>query len=128
MPNKTTWNSSLLIGDPQVDKQHEELFNTWDELKSALENKDTFALEGLRVKFLKYAVFHFSEEEALMETYRYPSSQLEHHQKEHADFLLKLESYSSELEKFSQYLENWLIHHVKNEDGKIGTWIKDNPL
>ena len=70
------WNDSLITSEEMVDYQHKNLFRTINDLIRACNESDT--PNGLLVEvgldeLLKYATYHFKEEEQVMEKHHYPN-------------------------------------------------------
>lgn len=122
------WDEILSVGIDVVDDQHQELFRIGRELVYVLEN--TF--EGLDqyddiVKLIKelhtYAIFHFSEEEQLMEKADFIG--LAAHRFQHKIFVKKIEEIElGELDEDQKnhaldlldFLANWITNHIMKID------------
>jgi len=123
------WSSRLEIGDNLIDSQHKELVQVTNELLDACncgqgQNKLAETLTFLA----NYALKHFSDEERLQQSIKYPGYPM--HKKLHNDFkatvtdaLKQVETHGASVvlvTKIATLVGNWLISHIKNEDAKIG--------
>src|SRR5690554_4177768 len=122
------WDDILSVGIEVVDDQHQELFRIGRELVYVLENTSA----GLDqyddiVKLIKelhtYAIFHFSEEEQLMEAADFIG--LPAHRFQHKIFVKKIEEI--ELDNLDEdqknhaldlldFLANWITNHIMKVD------------
>jgi len=129
------WDDSYRLGHEHVDMQHKEIFKIVYVLNNACMNgsgKEKL-LETLR--FLEtYTIQHFYYEEELQLRYRFPEYDV--HKKLHCDFAKTVGALkakftetgsSSELSrKLHETLVSWLIHHIQQEDIKIGQHIANS--
>jgi hemerythrin-like metal-binding protein len=126
------WNSSLSIGVPSVDAQHQELVKVFNELQDAMREGKGSEKILPTLQFLgEYALKHFSTEESLMRIHRYPG--YEEHRAAHdafkADFgrlLKETESTKHRLAKtmaVSSGLLDWLFTHIKQVDKELGAFL-----
>lgn len=121
------WYDSYCIGDEKIDSQHKELVEMVSRLQEAL------AGEGLKqeiantLKFLvQYTRQHFADEEALME--RIVFEGYDHHKLQHKKLITEVTNVLLDIKKGKQinplelfdFLMEWLLSHIKNEDKKIG--------
>ena len=127
------WSSSFEIGDKHVDSQHKELVQVTNELYEACSYGQGQDKLVETVKFLAdYAVEHFDDEENLQQAVKYPGY-LEH-KKLHDAFKRTVTEAMQQIEakganivlvtKITAMVGNWLIGHIKNEDLKIGAYIR----
>lgn len=130
------WKDKYKIGVPNIDTQHEELFNrvsafikvvqnnkNWDEKLEKVKETMTFMQE--------YVVFHFDDEEKYQASINYPG--IEEHKLAHKMFRQGIENYAKKLEsegftedlvqEFSGKLMAWLIMHVGSVDQKIAEYV-----
>lgn len=130
MKNELAWQERFNIGVNIIDKKHKKLFSIINKLVALCENetKIQFGCEEA-IKFFKgYAVEHFVEEEAYMQSINY--SGYEMHKRLHDNFKNKtLPALESELEKsffsmdsiqhFVGVCVGWLTGHIMIEDMAI---------
>ena len=125
------WYDNYNIGIEQVDKQHQKLAKTIRKLQKSLVNGRFSPETGETLKFLvEYTKEHFGTEEALMEKVGY--EELEAHKKLHhklvqqvVDILLGLKK-GKKIDAYEliDFLTDWLINHIVQEDKKIGKFIE----
>ncbi len=84
-----TWNESLMVGIPDIDKQHQSLVVGINNLQDAMaQGKGKDFLEHLLDDMLAYSTIHFSTEENYFEKFNYDDAQ--QHIKEHRAFAKKV--------------------------------------
>lgn len=67
------WNDKLNVGVRAIDREHQELIRIVNHLLGAVERGDgREAVDKVIKKLREYTVFHFNNEEDLMESIRYP--------------------------------------------------------
>lgn len=129
------WNSSLLIGIPDMDTQHQILIEYVNQLKALSRQAfdgtmESYAPVGQVVdQILDYTVNHFREEETLLEEAGYPD--LERHKLLHSRLIKKALAFKARFEKdplkvipaLSAFLTNWLIVHIQGEDKKYAEYL-----
>lgn len=118
-------------GIKQIDDEHKELF------RIALEAYNVFQDNYIADKFdnivsiienlKQYAVTHFTNEEAYMESIGYKKRFS--HKIEHTEFLEKLQeidfkqmdhNQTGTLLEILEFLSNWLVNHILENDKRIG--------
>ena len=78
------WTPNLSVGDPEIDNQHQELFQLVSMLDHAITTHSPEELGDI-IKFLEhYVETHFKEEEDLMIAHNYEEYDL--HKSEHENF------------------------------------------
>jgi hemerythrin len=126
------WKDEYLTGVEEIDRQHKEfvkLINRLNIIQGYGDNAD-FALR-LMNEVDKYADYHFTSEENLMNITQYPK--LETQEKSHKALLFKyrqwMESFKNrkaDIEDVIKFLEAWFDGHTINEDKKIGEFLANN--
>lgn len=118
------WNQDLVTNQEMIDYQHQTLFRTINDLIKACNMSDE--ANGLLVEvaldeLLKYAVYHFSEEEALMTKHNY--SELAAHKIEHKNFAEVMMKFKARFDKgedvsgdLIEFMHKWLINHIMKND------------
>lgn len=126
-----TWNQSYSVGNETIDDQHKKLLSLFDDASNLLQNHgskvDTIKLIS---ELLVYSIFHFTEEEKLMELSGY--SELEAHKKSHAYFIDQVNEFKSKSissdetlnEDIFMFLAEWIVNHIKVDDQNYKTSIK----
>jgi hemerythrin len=79
-----------------------------------------------------YTIYHFTEEEAMLVKGKYPN--IEEHKKIHKRFVDEISKVASgsfdytseeELSKLINFLSKWVVQHIRNEDYKYITYLRD---
>ncbi len=121
------WYDNYNIGVEEIDTQHQKLAATIRKLQKSLANGRFSPGAGETLKFLvEYTRKHFSDEEALMAEINY--EELEAHQELHKKLVAQIVEILLDLKKgrrldayeLIDFLTDWLIHHIVQEDKKIG--------
>ena len=126
------WIKSYSVGIAKMDEQHQLLAGMINELYDAMKDgKGQEIINGILDRVVQYAVTHFSDEEALMETHHFP--ELASHREEHQEFsnqirtfqsIIKMERSTLSMEVLI-FLHNWLNHHINGTDKKYGTFLNN---
>ncbi len=123
------WTPDYAVGVPQIDQEHQRLFQMAEEMHQAmLEGKGEAILEDLLSRLVKYTIHHFAHEERLMERIGYPDYR--QHQIEHAELCSKVRRMQdrSDLEtippgEILRFLGDWLKYHTTTSDRRIGAYM-----
>lgn len=128
--------NDCLIGIPEIDKEHEHLFELLNNTNAALHvpNADIANItKKLLNELYEYAIIHFAHEEAYMEEIDDP--ELERQKREHEAFRNKVTSilFSTELtidttKELLTFLAKWLYRHILGSDVLIGKFKKTEEL
>ena len=129
------WSDDYLIGIEEIDTQHKGFFEATHRLYDHLLNCEGEKIVEESIEFLrKYAEMHFRVEEAFMHMHGFP--RLEQHKKLHTEFFEELDTLLNDLKVFgpSQHLadhaleisQDWLVHHIADEDSQYAAYAKDN--
>ena len=125
------WYDNYNIGVDQVDKQHQQLAKTIRKLQQSLANGRFTPQTGETLKFLvEYTKEHFSAEEALMEEINY--DEIEVQKLQHKKLVAQVVDILRDLKKgkmidayeLIDFLTDWLINHIVQEDKKIGKFME----
>jgi hemerythrin-like metal-binding protein len=120
------WKSSYSVGVPEFDKHHRHLFNLLNRAHDACfltKQKEVFF--DIVTELAEYACYHFAAEEKRMGKSFYPD--ISAHCKEHAMYISKIselrdmklqdtEDCTIELIELTQFLMEWLSHHILEVD------------
>jgi len=128
-----TWDPALLVGIPEIDGQHQELFRRLDGLHEAIRAGRSREEVGRTLAFLHdYALQHFAAEEALMTSRDYPA--LADHRGEHQGFTAELGALEAEYRRdgptasliirVSTQLTGWLAGHINRTDRALVEYLK----
>ena len=125
------WNSSLSVGIPSMDAQHQKLVNLINRLHDAMrEGKGKEVIAPVLSELHNYTITHFTAEEKLMEQCKYEGLALQKQQ--HTNFVNQIKKYQSDLEKgslslplsVSNFLKDWLVNHIQGMDKKYESCMK----
>jgi len=129
-----SWSDAYLLGIPEIDEQHKELFAIYDELSYIVldnEPQNEYNIKQVLNNLEGYTKFHFKTEEAYMTTIGFED--IEHHKNEHrlfehkiADWVLAFEYKNSMLAKTILYfLKKWLVTHIMGSDTMYKDGMKE---
>ena len=143
MPNEIKWNDRFCIGVDTIDRAHQRLFAIFSkllDLKEDTAKQQHACREGIKY-FKSYALKHFAEEEAYMQSIQYPGYAM--HKSLHDNLKNEtLPALEAELEAQNYSLESvhhfigicvgWLDGHIMREDyaitGKSASkWVHQTP-
>lgn len=125
------WTSTLAVGVPELDRQHQELFRRIDRLLDAVLRQDR-SEAGRLLEFLGgYVRDHFAAEERLMAEVSYPDA--ERHVQEHRDFARRLAELDAQFAAggataalvfaLEREAVGWLRDHVYFTDVALGRFV-----
>jgi len=131
-----SWDPSLLVGNAEIDGQHQELFRRVDQLLHALQmGSVTAEVERVMAFVGDYVHLHFRQEETLMQRTGYPDRQA--HAAEHLELIRSLAGLREELGRtgptpefaaaLAAALVDWLKEHIATTDTALGTWLSSHP-
>jgi hemerythrin-like metal-binding protein len=127
------WQDKLNTGIPEIDEQHRRFFAILNRLQAAF---GSFAERGVLMdtftELIEYLRVHFDTEEALLERCAYPD--LERHRELHAVFTREVtdlfKAYLRDRADITRttlgFLQDWLAHHIMNEDMKYKGYLADS--
>lgn len=122
------WKTNCLIGIPEIDEQHRQLFDCIDRLENAKdEHQRELAVFYVIDELKDHARINFAVEEIVMRLFDYPG--LEAHVAEHREFTARLEALGKiELNhdvhaEAGSFLRGWLTHHILVSDKRYAGFI-----
>jgi hemerythrin-like metal-binding protein len=127
-----SWSDRHAVGLQGIDDEHEELFEAVRGLESAMGGSAEPAEMGALLKKLVAATGkHFASEEAAMREAKFPGLAL--HAANHQLLLEKVEAFAARHSRSGavvnehalNFLRNWLLHHMENDDARLGAWLKE---
>ncbi|MBF0469593.1 MAG: hemerythrin family protein [Desulfamplus sp.] len=133
---KIIWSESFSVGYEDIDNQHKQWIEIFNEAYDKMMGNDYSALSDIGTDALKkmreYARMHFGFEEKYMEQINYPD--LAQHKLLHEMLLLQLDRINKEFEEgvprlnseIIKVIENWLVGHIRHEDQKYNTFRKNS--
>jgi len=126
------WINNMTVNNDTIDGHHKKLIQLFNEVGRLIESDQAIPLFST-IKILSelnvYAIFHFKEEEKLMEAGNYPN--IVEHKQLHKLFIEKLAVLKEEYlhndmlvnyELFN-FLSQWVLDHIINEDSKYKDYI-----
>lgn len=130
------WSEALSVGVRQLDDDHQIMFEIINELYDAMRvGQGDELLEGIFSRLKAYTFTHFLREEALMKSYEYPH--YVSHKKLHEDLIKRLDEFMARYSQdrnlvstieISQFLQDWLLKHIKQEDFQYKKHFQDQGL
>ncbi|MGD0801817.1 MAG: bacteriohemerythrin [Terracidiphilus sp.] len=129
------WSNSYSVGVQAIDSQHSVLFDIINELHGAMMKGQAQELTGsLLRKLVEYTRTHFTAEEALLATTKYPG--LADHQIKHRELIKQVEEYVARHERgeiainvqLLNFLRDWLGSHIQKVDKEYGPWLNERGL
>lgn len=133
------WRKAMSVGNDLIDHDHHFMINFVNTIELVLQNPEErdMLLEVLD-QLHEYSINHFRREESIQRKIEYPKSL--HHKNAHASLLKELETIQKEIEKIEtsdeiakrapeiiDFLRNWLINHVLNEDMQLKPFLEKLP-
>lgn len=127
------WDDSYRTGNITVDNQHQELFRMVNDLHAAImAGKSKDVVSPTLSKLAKYTVDHFASEEALMQKVNYPGTA--QHKQKHVELTTQVKELTEKYTSgkvvltitLSNFLADWLRHHIKEHDFALVKYVKAN--
>lgn len=127
------WTPALAVGVDKIDQQHRMLFQKVNELIEACnQGKGKDAVTELLGFLSDYVIFHFRDEEKLMQEHKYPD--YVQHKALHDGFIKGLDELNDQLEregpglalvlKTNRVVVDWLINHISKKDKAVGEYLQ----
>jgi len=130
------WSGRYSVGIKELDMQHQRLISLINRLIMVSETHSIHSeiIKSALGEMTEYAQVHFKAEEKLMEAYGFPL--LKEHKSSHLDFQVKtMDLYEGKglsaeqiADDISNYLGNWLTHHILQEDMAYKDFLIDKGL
>lgn len=128
-----TWSPSIAVGHALIDEQHQELFRRADDLIDAMMNGRAAAeMQQLLVFLRDYCRDHFSAEEQLMVSRRYPM--VEPHRLAHREFERRFAAIEQAMTgkgatamvvlDIKDLIRGWLVDHIGSVDTKLAAFLR----
>ena len=125
------WKLEYETGIPIIDEQHRRLFETLDQVQSAVASeRPKVEIWGLIQALMLNSLEHFRTEEALMAHHGYPD--LEAHRHEHEMLMERLAELDRRFEEgqdamallVTTFMGGWLRHHISEGDFSFVQFMK----
>jgi hemerythrin len=128
------WTPSFVTGLVDVDEQHHRLVDVINRFGALVMREEGALMADLEVVFAEladYAVYHFSEEETLMQAMGLDARHIEQHQQIHKSFLDEVTLLHSGIspgnpsaaKSLLQFLTHWLAYHILGSDQSMARQI-----
>jgi hemerythrin-like metal-binding protein len=126
-----SWDPALATGNELVDAEHIEIILMINELRDAISQaRPREVQDDMLDRLMDHASSHFVHEEALMRSIYYP--QLMEQKRLHKQFEAEAKRLSDEYRSgrkrlpitLAIFLQDWILKHIRNEDRKIGEFIR----
>jgi hemerythrin-like metal-binding protein len=125
------WRDEFSVGEPAVDREHQEMIQLINDAHAALTRQDDFkvsVVEFLGDIYVKISA-HFAREEKIMRERHY--DQYVDHKADHKRLLDELRDIRDNIENqtyyneqiFSQHLNAWFGNHFKTKDARLHQYI-----
>lgn len=117
------WTEAYSVNVAALDRQHQKLFETVNELNRALRSgAGNDALDPILDQLMEYATVHFAAEESLMEQYEFPG--LSTHRAQHEMFRQQIAVFLAEHTAAKPgvpvslmfFMQDWLKRHLLQTD------------
>lgn len=115
------WDDSLNIGIESIDIQHRQIVSFINDLYTGHLSRDKLVVSQVLIGLVSYANNHFTYEEELMATVKYPLEK--EHKAAHVAFTKRVEEYLHAHEQgqdvarpLMSMLKVWLTQHINIED------------
>jgi hemerythrin len=127
------WKESFNIGISNIDEQHRSIVDKINELHDSHGNAERGTVAGIIADLTRYTIDHFTLEEQMFDRVSYPGSQA--HRRQHELFREKLADLGNDFDKGRsgvagetlQFLKEWFMDHILNEDMKYKPYIGTLP-
>jgi len=128
------WNEALTIDQGLIDRDHKHLFSLTDQLYSAIKlGFPKAGIETLLNDYIEFIALHFSHEEMLMESIRYPD--IERHVLAHNVFFEKVCNLRTQYKRndkdiagpISAYIGTYTFNHIDIYDRKLAEYCQSMP-
>ncbi len=132
---KLFWKAEYMTGVAEIDDQHKILVHALNEASEKLSRDFHIStMEKIVQDLLSYAIYHFEEEETLMEKFEYERGSHDDYNKhldQHRSFSAKVVEIHKSLKigtpvpatELLDFLNQWLINHILNTDKKFGAFL-----
>ncbi len=129
------WDDKYCFGISIINKEHKTIIDVVNKAIVAKQYRhNRKIIRGILSEVMEYAKKHFKTEETYMVKFNYP--EYPYHKKEHSDFSLRILGYRIKLsngdyqilDDIIKFLQEWLVHHIKETDKKYVDCFKKNGL
>jgi hemerythrin len=117
------WKDEYSVGLPSIDSQHKKLISLINEILEGMRAaRETRIIQDVLDELAQYAIYHFSQEEILIQEYGYKKTK--EHGLAHEFFMKKIEILKASTlnndreasERTAAFLKKWLESHILQDD------------
>ncbi len=129
------WKDEYSVGIETIDDDHRKLLDLINRLQTAVHynNGESFEREAMK-ELIDYTKYHFAREEQFMEECDY--ADFASHKREHARMVEDLNEMLADyegsrpvvIEKVADFLQDWLIRHIKVSDQKYAPCLREKGM
>jgi hemerythrin len=131
LQTKVAWSDDYALDLPEIDEQHQYLFQLINEVWLAVANRaDRDTALGVISALEHYTVTHFAAEEAFMREQQY--SRYHEHRAEHEKFVSRVVLEKSGVKaggflslELVHFLRDWLVQHIRFTDRAYADEFRD---
>jgi len=121
------WDETLSVGNAEIDKDHQDLFELLDQLRTAVREGQTEKVRlGILSELVRRTQAHFALEESVMTRIAYAEAQA--HRAEHGKLMAQVRELQDKVAQGDlslslsvfQFLYGWLARHIEVKDKPLG--------
>jgi hemerythrin len=121
------WDETLSVGNAEIDKDHQALFELLDQLRTAVREGQTEKVRlGILSELVRRTQAHFALEESVMTRIAYAEAQA--HRAEHGKLMAQVRELQDKVAQGDlslslsvfQFLYGWLARHIEVKDKPLG--------
>jgi len=133
--NLIKWSDELSVNVKEIDGQHQFFIGLMDRLYAEISSgKEVEKLDEITDELLRYAKLHFATEEKYFDLFNYENTK--EHKEAHAGLLRQIDVFrenkkedKTELSwKLLDFMENWLVLHLEEQDKKYTKCFNEHGL
>lgn len=118
------WDPQFSVQLAELDAQHEYFFSLLDQVEAASKVGARDRLPALLEELLRYTKYHFTSEEALMDSYEFPGAA---HREEHANLVQRAETMLVDPglrpSVLRIFLYKWIVNHIQLSDVELAQFV-----
>ncbi|MCL2067302.1 MAG: bacteriohemerythrin [Treponema sp.] len=126
------WDKTFAVGQELIDSQHKELFSAINKIIRACNSGNRTEFNNSIDFLINYVNKHFSEEQELQKSEKYPDYQ--NHKKIHEAYKVLIEKHAVQwralgpseavIKDVRAKVGDWLISHIKAQDVRVGAYVR----
>lgn len=124
------WSDDLSVGYGPIDEEHKKLIDLVNDLDAAVSSgQDADVVGGFLEELINYTVYHFRNEERVMEAHGYPDALA--HKVQHTELTEAAEDLQTRFldgdhdlaDTLIPFLTDWLTGHIMVTDRALGRYV-----